>query len=506
MTDASDSNGLVILAGAGPGDPMLTAPATTYWLKKADTVVYDRLANPALLACCKPEAELIFAGKSPQGHTLSQDEINNLLVNQACQGKLVVRLKGGDPFVFGRGGEEVQALNNAGLPYRIVPGITAAIAAGAYSGIPLTDRRCASTVTFITGHEDPDKAESTIDYSALARLDTLVFYMGIGNLASICQRLIQSGRAADTPAAVIERASQPTQRTITATLDTLAKQAAEAHATPPALVVVGKVVSLGQELSWLENLPLFGQTVLVTRSRPQASQLAASLAELGANVIEAPTIEIAPVEDFSQMDQALQELGQFDWLVLTSPNGVTALLNRCRELGLDARSLAKVRIAAIGPGTATTLKDAFLSADLVPETFTTEALGQALVAQDVSGKRILLARADIAEQALAETLRQAGAQVHDVTFYRTVRPAALPAQAVEALTRQSVNWITFTSSSTVENFLQLLDNNVDLSGIKLAAIGPITAETLSKSGLQATIEANPHTIDALTRAIAEFRR
>lgn len=497
---------LAVLVGAGPGDPGLISAAAIDWIAQADTVLYDRLANPSFLARCRDDAELIYVGKGPGAHAMTQDQINELLVRKTAEGKLVVRLKGGDPLIFGRGGEEADALVDAGLPFRIVPGITAAIAAGACAGIPLTDRRLASTVTFITGHEDPSKDESAINYDALAGLDTLVFYMGVGNLPAIAERLISAGRPAETPIALIQNATLPTQRTVVATLATAAGAAKTNNVRPPALLIVGKVVTLRDKLAWKEKLPLFGQTILVTRTRRQASKLTELLAACGANVIECPTIEITQPEDFAGLDEALGRLESFDWLVLTSPNGVHGLLDRMRHLGLDGRDLAKVRIAAVGPATADLLEEHFLQADLMPETFTGEALGKALATEVRAGGKVLLARANIATNELPEILRAAGAEVTEAVAYRTTRPVRLPDSAADALAGGKVDWVTFTSSSTAENFLAMTEGtDIDVPALKLASIGPVTTQALLTANLTPTVQAAQHTIPGLVEAITNWR-
>lgn len=503
----SEQSGLVVLVGAGPGSAALITTAGANWLSKADVIVYDRLADQTLLRLAREEAERIYLGKAPAEGGLTQEQINALLIDRCCTGQLVVRLKGGDPFLFGRGGEEAEALAKADCEFRIVPGVTAA-AAAAYAGIPLTDRRWASTVALVTGREDPTKDESTIAWDALAKIDTLVFYMGVGSLPAIADHLLAAGRSGRTPAAIIENAATPRQRTIVATLGTLAVEAKAADIRPPALIIVGKVVALRQQLAWLEKLPLFGQTMLVTHSPPQVSRLSEMLTELGAEVIEAAAIQIEPPEDFRRLDAALSRLNTYDWLVLTSPNGAERLLARMESLGLDARTFAGVKIAAVGPATAEVLRRKLLTPDLLPEQFTTQALGEALSsAEDLRGKQILLARADIATPKLADMLRQAEAAVEEVTAYRITRPTALPEVAVEALAGERVGWITFASSSGVENFLALIGpHKIDLSNVKLAAIGPVTAETLQKAGLTPAVVADPHTIDALVKAIAIFER
>jgi len=502
MPAEKTSRGLVVLVGAGPGDASLITTAGAKWLSRADTVVYDKLASRRLLKGCRADAELVYVGKAPGRHEASQEQINALLVDRCRGGRLVVRLKGGDPFVFGRGGEETDALAAAALPFRVVPGITAGVAAPAYAGIPVTDRRVASTVAFVTGHEDPDKGEATVDWDALARMHTVVFYMGVANLAKIAERLMAAGRAGETPAAVVQQGTRPAQRTVLATLETLAAEADAACIRPPAIVLVGEVAAMRERLCWFEKLPLFGRTVLVTRSRPQASQLAESLGEFGAEVIEAPTIEIRPPASFDALDDVVARVGGFDWLVLTSPNGAAGFFARLAALGLDARALAGVRVAVVGAATAAAVRDRGIEPDLLPDVFTTEALGEALAGRIGPGPaRVLLARTDIAPPTLAEALAAAGATVEEVTAYRTVRPDALDDEAADALAAGRVDWITFTSSATVENFLAPA-GGADLSQVKLAAIGPVTAGALERHGLTAHVVARPHTIDALAAAVA----
>ena len=504
MGDEKTSRGLVVLVGAGPGEASLITLAGAKWLSRADTVVYDRLIAPDLLKLCRGGAELVYVGKASAGGAGSQEQINALLVDRCLAGRLVVRLKGGDPFVFGRGGEEADALAAAGLDFRVVPGVTAGVAGPAFAGIPVTDRRAAAAVAFVTGHGDPDALHSDIDWEALARIHTVVFYMGVGNLAKIAGRLVSAGRAGETPVAVVQRGAGPAQRTVVATLETIADAADAAGVAPPALVVVGDVVNMRSRLAWFEKLPLFGRTVLVTRSRRQASRLAEKLAELGAEVIEAPTIEIHPPADPGALDDAVGRIGEFDWLVLTSPNGAEAFFDRLGAVGLDARALGGVKVAAVGAATAEAVRQRGVQADLVPDAFTTEALGEALAGRLApDGGRVLLARTDIAPPALADALVAAGADVQEVTAYRTVRPAALDERAAAALAEGRVDWITFTSSATVENFLALAPQ-ADLAQVKLAAIGPVTAEALKRRGLAAHVVAAPHTIDALSAGIAAF--
>jgi uroporphyrinogen III methyltransferase / synthase len=508
VREPADKAGLAVLVGAGPAGPELITREGAGWLARAEVVVYDRLASPELLDLAPASAERIDVGKQPDRHKVTQSEINALLVERVLGGKLVVRLKGGDPLIFGRGGEEADALAEAGLDFRIVPGVTAASAAAAWAGISLTDRRVAASVAFVTGHEDPAKAESSIDYAALAGIDTVVVYMSVGRIEAMASALIAAGRNPAMPAAVVRNAGLPDQQVVRADLSDIAEATRRADLAPPALLIVGEVVRMNDRLNWSARLPLAGRTVLVTRTPSQFSELAQQLREAGALVVRCPTIDIAPPADFRDIDAALARLADFDWLVLTSPNGVDALLDRARQVGLDGRALAGVRLAVVGPGTAEALQRRFLHADLLPETHTTAALGQALLSAGVEGKRLLLARSDLAPDDLPESLGQAGAEVVPLTAYRTVRPDLLPKTALDVLESKRVDWITFTSSSTVEHFLDLLDRHAPdarelLAGVRLASIGPITSAALRSAGLEPAVEADPHTIPGLVVAIRQ---
>jgi len=497
------TKGLAILVGAGPGGAGLLTVEGQKWLTRADVVIYDRLANPSLLDVCRADAEKIFVGKAPLSPRSAQDKINELLVAKTQAGGVVVRLKGGDPLIFGRGGEELDALAGAGCDFRVIPGISAGVAAGAFAGIALTDRRFSPTLTFVTAREDPARAESAIDFSALAKIGTVVFYMGVGCAGELACKLMAAGRGGDTPVAVVQNISLASQRTILATLETLAERIAQANVRPPAVIVVGPATETAPQFGWFERLPMFGQRVVVTRSRAQASKLSEALGELGAEVIEAPAIVISPRKEGQAIIELLEGLRArpFDWIVFSSPNGVEEFARQCRQHGLDARALDQAKLAAVGPATAQALRAVFLQPDLVPDEFTTEAMGLALTNfDDLTGKRVLLARSDIAGPGLGDILRQAGAQVEDMAIYCTCKPTALPAQAQEALFEEKVDWITFTSSSTVDNFVALAGRSL-LDGPKLAAIGPVTAKALKKHDLTPAVVARPHTIDALVEAM-----
>jgi len=509
--------GIVYLVGAGPGDPGLLTVRGAELLRSADVVVYDFLSNPQLLRHC-PGAQAIYVGKKAAEHSMGQEQINALLVEQAKSGKRVVRLKGGDPFVFGRGGEECEALAAAGVAFEVVPGVTAAVAAPAYAGIPVTHRDFNSSFTLVTGHEKEDDyrdgearsrvpgAASDLDWAALARLPCLAFYMGVKSLPSICQKLIEHGMPPQTPAATIQWGTTPRQRTVAGTLLDLPRRVAEAGLGPPAVTIVGRVVSLRQTINWFETRPLFGQTIVVTRTRQQASGLSERLAELGANVIEAPTIELMVPADWTAVDEVLKSIAAFDWIVFTSQNGVQFTRQRLTELGLDARAFGGAKLAAIGDSTARAIREKlFLSVDLCPQSFVAEALADEFAARNaVRGRRFLLLRADIARPLLRERLLADGAaEVRDVAVYETKPSDALPGELLDALEKKQVNWVTFTSSSTAKNFAALLgpDYRQRLEGVKIASIGPITTGTLNELGLPLTIQAESFDIDGLIDAI-----
>jgi len=516
------TTGIVYLVGAGPGDPGLITVRGLELLQSADVVVFDYLANPQLLRHC-PSAETHYAGKQAARHSMTQDEINRLLVEKARQGRRVVRLKGGDPFVFGRGGEECEALRAAGIPFQIVPGITAAIAAPAYAGIPVTHRDFNSSFTLVTGHEkeadyqDPQAMSrkpgsgSDVDWAALAKLPCIAFYMGVKSLPGICKKLIDSGLPPDTPAASIQWGTTPRQRTVVGTVADLPAKVAEARLGAPAITIIGRVVTLRQNLNWFEQRPLFGQTVVVTRTRQQASDLTRRLEEMGARVIEAPTIELAAPADWSAVDQALANAGSFDWIIFTSANGVAFTRQRLLETGRDVRALGSARIAVVGTTTAAAVQQQLcLRVDLCPDSFVAEALAEALILRDqVRGRRFLMLRADIARPVLREKLLEAGAaEVCDVSVYESRPAASLPPLLLEALKEKQVNWVTFASSATARNFVDLLGKEYrkQLTGVKIASIGPITTAAIKELGLSVSVEAATSRVDALADAIAAAAR
>ncbi|MDO4921786.1 MAG: uroporphyrinogen-III C-methyltransferase [Phascolarctobacterium sp.] len=498
--------GKVYLIGAGPGDPGLLGLKAKECLETADAVVYDRLADPRILAFARKDAEMVYVGKASANHTMRQPDINKLLVKLAQEGKTVARLKGGDPFVFGRGGEEAIELLEAGQPFEFVPGVTSAIAVAEYAGIPVTHRHVATSFAVITGHEDPTKGESTINWQGLATaVDTLVFLMGVENIEKISKQLIANGRSASCPAAVIRWGTHPEQRTLVTTLGAAAEDVKKNNLKPPAIFIVGEVVKLREQLQWFDNKPLFGKTVIVTRARAQASELTKKLEARGAKVIEVPAIKIVPAADYAPLDKAIGELNAYKWLVFTSANGVDYFFQRLLQAGKDARALANAKLAAIGSATAQALAERGLAADLIPSAYKAEELAEALADKIVPGDKILIARAKVAREVLPESLRKIGADVNVVTAYETVADCENKDELLAALQNGDASVVTFTSSSTVTNLLKVLGNEQKLlANAALAAIGPVTAETLRKHGFAPAIEAQEYTIDGLMRAIENF--
>jgi uroporphyrinogen III methyltransferase/synthase len=497
--------GKVYLIGAGPGDPGLLGLKAKECLETADAVVYDRLADPRILAFARKDAEMVYVGKASANHTMRQPDINKLLVKLAQEGKTVARLKGGDPFVFGRGGEEAIELLEADQQFEFVPGVTSAIAVAEYAGIPVTHRHVATSFAVITGHEDPSKGASTINWQGLATaVDTLVFLMGVENIEKISSQLIANGRSADCPAAVIRWGTHPEQRTLVTTLGKAAEDVKANNLKPPAIFLVGEVVKLREQLQWFDNKPLFGQTIIVTRARSQVSALTKKLEALGAKVIEVPAIKIVPANDYAPLDNAITALDTYKWLVFTSANGVEYFFERLLRAGKDARALAGVKLAAIGSATADALAQKGLTADLVPSAYKAEELAEALQGKLSAGDKVLLARAKVAREVLPKSLRKLGATVDVVTAYETVADCENKDELIEALASGSASVVTFTSSSTVTNLLDVLGEQRSLlSKTTLAAIGPVTAETLHKNDLQAAIEAEKYTIDGLVEAIRQ---
>ena len=497
--------GIVYLVGAGPGDPGLITLRGVECLQRADLVVYDRLSSPLLLDHAPQSAERVFMGKEPDTPAGFQEAINSVLANAALAGKTVVRLKGGDPFVFGRGGEELQALRDAGVPFEVVPGISSAVAAPAYAGIPVTHRNIATTFTVVSGSEDTTKPESALGWQALAATPgTLVVLMGWKALPEIVRVLIEHGRSPDTPAAVVQWGTLPQQRTVEGTLADIVECGRQAGLASPVVTIVGEVVRLRRALRWFDERPLFGRRVLVTRSRTQASALSRLLGANGAEPVELSTIQIEPLNDYGEMDAALRQVQAYQWLVFTSANGVEAAFDRLRALGLDARTLGSAQVAAIGPATAQALLERGVAADYVPDTYTSEAVAEGFRRFPMEGARVLLPRADIGQETLPDGLRALGAQVNQVTAYRTVVPPDSASRARELLLSGSIDVATFTSSSTVHNLVDLLDGDLSLlKGVEIVSIGPVTSRTAAELGVSVDMEAREHTVPGVVEALVE---
>ncbi|MCK4487858.1 MAG: uroporphyrinogen-III C-methyltransferase [Desulfobacterales bacterium] len=499
--------GKVYLVGAGPGDPDLITVKGRECLKQADVIIYDHLVSAKLLRYAREDAETIYVGKQQDTHTLPQDEMNKLIMAKAKEGYTVVRLKGGHPFIFGRGGEEAETLAQAKIPFEIVPGITSAIAAPAYAGIPLTHRRYTASVGIVTGHEDPTKPRSMVEWSKLATgVGTLVILMGVKNLARITEKLIAGGRDPKTPVALVRWGTTPQQTTLVGTLDTIVAQAEAAELKPPVAIVVGEVVKLRESLNWFETRPLFGKTVVVTRAQAQASALVGRLSDLGAACLECPTIKVVPPEDWSPLDAAIDNLDTYDWLVLTSVNGVDFFFDRLYEKGKDVRALGNVRTATIGPATAKRLRNFGLKSDIIPETYQAESILEAFKQESMNGKRVLLPRAKEARPVLPVELRKMGAAVDEIAAYQTEEARENVDVLVKRLEEGSIDLLTFTSSSTVRNFKALLPPERFgslIEGVTVATIGPITADTARKLGFKVNIMARDYTIDGLCEAIIQ---
>lgn len=498
--------GRCYLVGAGPGDLGLVTLRAQQLIGQAEVVVYDYLCNPEMLQWAPETAEIIYAGKKAGAHTLKQDEINALLVEKAREGKRVVRLKGGDPFLFGRGGEEAQALAAASVPFEVVPGVTSAIAAPAYAGIPVTHRGLTSHVTFFTGHEDPEKAEGSINFAALAQLGgTQVMLMGVERIEAIAQQMMAHGVRPDLPVAMVRWGTTGRQETVRGTLGNIAQQVAAKNFSPPAVAIFGEVVSLGKELAWHEDRPLSGRRIVVTRTRKQAGALSEQLRQLGAEVIELPTIRIEPPRDPRAFAELVQDAHAYDWIVFTSPNGVTAFFEMFYKLYDDARDLGGARIAAIGPATAQRVRDFHLKVDLQPTEFVAEAVVREFKKEgDIENLRILIARAEEARDLLPKELGALGAIVDIAFAYRTVAETTDRTEARSRLATEGADMITFTSSSTVENFLAL--GLPWPQGMQVASIGPITSRTARDRGLTIGVEASRHDIPGLVEAIRRFYR
>ena len=496
--------GKVYLVGAGPGDPGLLTMKGQRLLASADVVLYDRLVDRKILTYAPDTADMVDVGKILGEIGRTQSDINAMLIKHAQQGKQVVRLQGGDPFVFGRGGEEAEDLHEAGVPFEVVPGVTSPVAVPAYAGIPLTHRRLSSSFTVVTGNEDPRKSESALDWGVLSQLSgTLVILMGWRNLPGIVETLIAKGKPTETPAALVMWGTEPWQTAVTGTLSNIVELGRENGISSPVITIIGAVASLRETLQWFDNRPLFGKRVLITRTRAQASKLAQRLESLGAIPVEVPTIEIQPLSDYSELDGELKQLSDYDWVQFSSGNAVDIVFDRLQVLNLDARAFAGVRVACIGPATAARLRSHGITSDLVPESAVAESLLDAFASHEMTNKSVLIPKADIGRDIVSAGLSASGATVKEVVAYLTVVPAGSDTLVLDAI-EQGIDIAVFTSSSTVENLGKLLNGNMNgLSDANIACIGPITAATASKMGLSVDIVATEHTIDGLVTAMEE---
>lgn len=497
--------GKVYIIGAGPGDAGLITLKGIECLREADVVIYDYLVSKDLLKYPRENTRFIYAGKQGGAHTLSQWQINDLLVKKAKAGNVVARLKGGDPFIFGRGGEEAEKLVASGIPFEIVPGVTSAIAVPAYAGIPLTHRGLTSTVAFVTGHEDPTKEKSNIDWPALARIGTLVFLMGVKNIEKIVKELKDNGKPPETPAALIRRGTTPRQEILIGTLANISTLAKKRQFAPPAILVVGKVVDLRDTLKWFDQKPLFGRGVVITRPEKQADDLAQLLIKEGANTIHFPTIKIVPPPDWRDLDAAIKKLEDYDWLIFTSANGVAFFFDRLFAKTKDIRDLKGVKICCIGPATAQQVESKGIRVDLVPKKFISEEILKSFSGTDLRRKKILIARAAKARDVLPEGLKKTGAKVDVVTAYETINSGKKKNELEALLKENQVDVITFTSSSTVNNFVKIMGRNFSLpKGVKIACIGPVTEATAKKAGFFVDIHQEEYTMEGLVGALINY--
>lgn len=499
-----NKRGMVYLIGAGPGDPGLFTLKGKRILEKADVVIYDRLVGEALLNMVRADAEKIFVGKAAGRHAMSQEDINRLLVEKAQQGCLVARLKGGDPFLYGRGGEEAQFVRQHGLDFEVVPGITSAIAVPAYAGIPVTHRDATSSFAVITGHEKPGKQKSSIQWKHISTgIGTLVFLMGLENLSFICSSLISHGRDPRTPVALIRWGTLPEQQVLTGSLETIVEQVEQVGFQPPAVIVVGEVVKLRRELSWLERKPLWGKRVVVTRSRAQASQLVEQISDLGGEAMEFPSIHIEKESDLRSLHKVFKHLERYHWIIFTSVNAVDIFFQELLANGYDIRDLKGIKLAAIGPATRAKLNQRGLKVEVVPEEYRAEGMIQSMQSLVRPGQRVLLPRARGARTILPEQLRRAGLQVDEIYLYESVSVTSANREMVERIRQGDMDVLTFTSSSTVHNFVTIIgqENILKINQVMIACIGPITADTARQYGFTVDVVAAEYTIQGLVDAV-----
>lgn len=494
----------VYLVGAGPGDPgMLTLRAKEI-IETCDVMIYDYLANKDFLNWCRPDCEILYVGKKGGDHTLPQDKINELIIEKAREGKNICRLKGGDPYVFGRGGEEAEELVEVGIDFEVVPGITAGVAAPAYAGIPVTHRDHTTSVCFITGHEDPTKEKSGHDWSVYGRsTSTLVFYMGVKNLPMIAENLMNNGRAADTPVALVRWGTRCNQQSMVSTLENVAEDAAAQGFKAPSIIIVGGVCSLHDKLTWFEKKPMLGKGVVVTRAREQASGLVNILRGHGACVYEFPTISVEHLDDYAEVETAILQLARYDWLVFTSVNGVKFFWEQLQEIGLDSRILAGLEVAAIGPATADALRERGINPDFVPEKYVAEHVVEGLLAREIQGKSVLIPRAKVAREVLPDELKKAGCEVRILPVYETRLAGSDVDEVRAALDAGKIEYVTFTSSSTVQNFFELMpaEEFKKYEGVKIASIGPVTTKTVHEYGFTVDVKPEDYTIPGLVEEL-----
>jgi uroporphyrinogen III methyltransferase/synthase len=496
----------VYLIGAGPGDPGLLTLKGRELLGKVDVVIYDYLANSSFLDYAKAGAEFFYVGKVGGQNNLDQEKINQLIVEKFREGKSVARLKGGDPYIFGRGGEEAVELAAQGIPFEVVPGVTSAIAAAAYAGIPVTHRGYSSSLIVATGHENSDKIHSALEWSSMVKSGaTLLFLMGMQNLDKIIAKLLDAGMPAKMPAAVIRQATTPHHKSLVSTVKSLPAEVKKRGFTAPGLIIIGKVVKFRDQLNWFEKKPLLGKGIVVTRAREQASDIAALLSEQGANVVQFPTIEIKALPDYSEVRKTLANVGSYDWLAFTSANGVKFFWEQLYSMGLDTRVLSSCKVAAIGPATAQTLKNVGIVADFIPDRFVSESAVRGLVALGIQDKRILVPRAMKTRDVLQNQLREAGAAVDVLTMYETVPSAVHKEEVLELLEKGAIHCITFASSSTVDNFMLLVSAKElkKYPQVRYACIGPITSKTLDKYGISCDFQPEKYTIPDLVKILVE---
>jgi uroporphyrinogen III methyltransferase/synthase len=498
--------GIVYLIGAGPGDPELLTLKGKKFLALAEVIVYDYLVNPELLKFARDGAEIIYVGKTRGHKEMPQREINRLITKKALEGKIVARLKGGDPFIFGRGGEEAVELARHGIRFDVIPGVSSPIGATSYAGIPLTHRDYSSSFAVVTGHKDPKKLKTSLPWEALARIGTVVFLMGVEMLEQNLKKLVEMGKSPDTPVAIITWGTLPNQSTLTGTLGNIVDLSKEKKISSPSIIVVGDVVNLRNNINWFESKPLFGKTVLVTRARIQAKIFAELLEEEGAQVIEFPTIDVAPLRTSTRIDKAIENLDRYNWLIFTSVNGVTFFFQRLREMQSDVRDLKGIRIAAIGEKTKSEINKMGIKVDLIPQEFRAEGLIELFEKIDVNGSRVLIPRAKIARQILPVKLRKMGASVDVLPVYETKMPEKLKIDKLRRLLRNGfIDVITFTSSSTVKNFFSMIGRDKKIiSRSTIACIGPITAETIRSFGIEPEIISGTYTVQGLTKEIASY--